>query len=164
MDGSASQVADAARELFGAYLTGPSLKAVSLEARLVSQAVEEARQKKCDQILVTKVTRKRGGAGIGRALGQAAGTAAWYVPGLSGTAGAVTRGVVIAGAQAVSSLAQTTKAKDELQLDYRISSLEEAASAKPETLKAKAAADGEDLLTPLVEKASEAIAARLARK
>jgi hypothetical protein len=162
VDGNATDVAAAARELFAAYLTGPSLRAVSLEARLVTQAVEEARQKGCGQILVTSLSRKRGGNGLGRALGQAAGTAAWYVPGVGGTAGMVARGAVIAGAQAVSSLAQTTKAKDELRLDYKISPLDAAAAAKAETLKAKAASDGEDLLTPLVEKASEAVAGRVA--
>jgi len=164
VDGSATDVAGGVRELFTSFLTGPSLRAVPLEARLVTQAVEEARLKNCNQILVTSVARKRGGNGLGRALGQAAGTAAWYVPGVGGTAGMVTRGAVIAGAQAVSSLAESTKAKDELRLDYRISSLDAAASAKPETLKAKAASDGEDLLTPLVEKASQAIASQVVKK
>ncbi len=165
VDGSATEVAAAVRELFTSYLTGPSLRAVAVEARLVSQAVEEARQKNCGQVLVTTLTRKRSGGGaFGRALGQAAGTAAWSVPGVAGTGGAVARGAVIAGAQAVSSVAGSTKAKDEMRLDYKISSLDAAATAKPETLKVKAAADGEDILTPLVEKASEAIAAGVAKK
>jgi len=165
VDGSATEVASAVRELFTSYLTGPSLRTVPLEARLASQAIEEARQKDCGQVLVTTLTRKRsGGSALGRALGQAAGTAAWSVPGVAGTGGAVARGAVIAGAQAVSSLAGSTKAKDEMRLDYKISPLDAAASAKPETLKVKAAADGEDILTPLVEKASEAIAAGLAKK
>ena len=161
VDGSATEVAGAVRELFTSYLTGPSIRAVPLEARLVTQAVEEARQKNCDQILVTSVSKKRGGSGLGRALGRAAGTAAWYVPGVGGTAGTITRGAIIASAQAVSSLAENTKAKDELRLDYKLSSLDSAASAKAETLQAKAASDGEDLLTPLVEKASEAVATRV---
>ncbi|RPJ70907.1 MAG: hypothetical protein EHM24_14045 [Acidobacteria bacterium] len=165
VDGSATEVAAAVRELFTSYLTGPSLRTVPLEARLASQAIEEARQKDCGQVLLATLTRKRSGGGaLGRALGQAAGTAAWSVPGVAGTGGAVARGAVIAGAQAVSSLAGSTKAKDEMRLDYKISPLDAAVSAKPETLKVKAAADGEDILTPLVEKASEAIAAGLAKK
>jgi hypothetical protein len=34
-------------------LTGPSLRLVPLEARLPSQAIEEAKQKPCDDILLT---------------------------------------------------------------------------------------------------------------
>jgi hypothetical protein len=165
VEGSATEVAAAVRELFTSYLNGPSLRTVPLEARLASQAIEEARQKECGQVLVTTLTRKRGGGGgWGSALGQAAGTAAWSVPGVAGTGGAIARGAVIAGAQAVSSVAGSTKAKDEMRLDYKISPLDAAGSAKTETLKIKAAADGEDILTPLVEKASEAIAAGLAKK
>ena len=165
VDGSAGDVSGALRQLLTSYLTGPSLKAVPLEARLQSQAVEEARQRGCDHILTTTLTRKRGGGGLfGKALGQAAGTAAWYVPGVASTGGAMARGAVIAGAQAVSTVASSTKAKDEMRLDYSFSSLDEAAKVTPVTLKAKAATDGEDLLTPLAEKAAEAIAAAVSRK
>jgi hypothetical protein len=165
VDGSAGDVSGALRQLLTSYLTGPSLKAVPLEARLQSQALEEARQKGCDHILTTTLTRRRAGGGLlGKALGQAAGTAAWYVPGVASTGGAMARGAVIAGAQAVSTVASSTKAKDEMRLDYGFSSLDEAATATPVTLKAKAATDGEDLLTPLAEKAAEAVAAALSRK
>ena len=51
-----------------------------------------------------------------------------------------------------------------MRLDYSFSSLDEAAKVTPVTLKAKAATDGEDLLTPLAEKAAEAIAAAVSRK
>jgi hypothetical protein len=165
VDGNASDVGSALRELMTSYLTGPSLQPVALEARLLSQAVEEARQKNCGHILVTTLNRKRSGGGVfGKALGQAAGTAAWYVPGVAGTGAAVARGAVIAGAQAVSTVASSTKAKDEMRLDYKISSLDQAAKATPVTLKAKADNDGEDLLTPLAEKAAEAIAAAVLGK
>lgn len=160
VDGSAGDVSAALRELLTSYLTGPSLKAVPLEARLQSQALDEARQKGCGNILTATLSRKRSGGGaLGRALGQAAGTAAWYVPGVASTGGAMARGAVIAGAQAVSTVASSTRAKDEMRLDYKFSSLDEAAKAPAVTLKAKAATDGEDLLTPLAEKAASAIAA-----
>lgn len=162
VDGRAGDVSGALRDLLTSYLTGPSLKAVPLEARLQSQAVEEARQKGCGNILTATLTRKRSGGGVlGKALGQAAGTAAWYVPGAASATGVVARGAVIAGAQAVSTVASSTRAKDEMRLDYKLSSLDEVASAKPVTLQAKAQADGEDILTPLAEKAAETIASRI---
>ncbi len=165
VDGSAGDVSGALRALLTSYLTGPSLKAVPLEARLQSQAVEEARQKACGNILTATLSRKRSGGGLfGKAMGRAAGTAAWYVPGAASAAGVVARGAVIAGAEAVSTVAANTKAKDEMSLDYRFSSLDAAATAKPVELKAKAETDGEDIMTPLAKKAAEAIAASVLKK
>ncbi|HOC18867.1 MAG TPA: hypothetical protein PKK95_11390, partial [Vicinamibacterales bacterium] len=165
VDGSAGDVSSALRELLTSYLTGPSLRTIALEARLQSQAVEEARQKGCDNILTATLTRKRSGGGaLGRALGQAAGTAAWYVPGTASASGVMARGAVIAGAQAVSTVASSTRAKDEMRLEYKFSTLDAAATARPATLQAKAQSDGEDILTPLAEKAAEAIAAQMIKQ
>jgi hypothetical protein len=165
-DGDASGFANSLRELLASYLTGPSLKAMRLEARLASQAVEEARQKHCGNVLVTSIARKHNdGNGLGRALGRAAGTAAWYgVPYGGSAAGAAARGAAYAGAEAVSSLAGNTKAKDELTLEYRLGSPDTALSAAPRTEKAKARTDREDLLTPLVQRISESVAASVLKK
>ena len=54
------------------------------------------------------------------------------------------------------------KTRDELELSYRL----ESASGQvvvENSAKRKAGADGEDLLTPLVEKAAEAIAAAIVK-
>src|SRR5918993_3450855 len=59
VDGDATAFSTSLRDLFTSYLTGPSLRAVPLEARLTSQAVEEARQKDCGNILLVSVARKR---------------------------------------------------------------------------------------------------------
>lgn len=164
--GDATEFAKSLRELFVSYLTGPSLRAIELDARLASQAVEEARQKECGYVLLTSIERKRNdGSGWGRALGRAAGTAAWYGIPYGGTAAtAAARGAAVAGAHAISAMAETTKAKDELMLEYRVGTLDAALRATPKSEKAKAKSDGEDLLTPLVEKASEAIAAAVLKR
>jgi hypothetical protein len=153
------------RELFMSYLTGPSLRAVALEARLTAQAVEEARQKNCEFVLLTTVTRIRhDGGGVGRALGRAAGAAASYGVPYGGTAvSSAARGAVVAGAYAISSAAETTKAKDEITLEYRIATVDRISGASPKTHKAKAKNDGEDLLTPLVEAAAEVVATMVAK-
>jgi hypothetical protein len=157
--GDATAFATSLRELFVSYLTGPSLRTITLEARLPSQAVEEARQKDCGYLLLASIERKHSdGSGWGKALGKAAGTAAWYGVPYGGTAAtAAARGAAVAGAEAISGMAQTTKAKDEVTLEYRVGTLDQAIRATSRTEKAKAKSDGEDLLTPLVEKAAEAI-------
>ena len=164
--GDATAFATSLRELFVSYLTGPSLRAIPLEARLASQAVEEARQKDCGYVLVTAIESKRNdGSGWGRALGRAAGTAVWYGVPYGGTAAtAAARSAAVAGAHAITTMAESTKAKDEVTLEYRIGTLDAALRAPARREKAKAKSDGEDLLTPLVEKASEAIAATILKR
>src|SRR6185295_18213361 len=141
VEGSATEVGASVRDLFTSYLTGPSVRTVALEARLVSQALEEARQKACEHILVVTLTRKHSGGGLGKALGQAAGAASWYVPGGSTVGSAIARSAAIGGAQAVATMAASTRAKDEIRIDYSISSLDDAARAVPKTDRAKAQAD-----------------------
>jgi hypothetical protein len=162
--GDASEFATALRDRFASFLTGPSLRPVPIDARLASQAIEEARQKQCNQVLMTSIEVKRhDGSGWGRALGRAAGSAAYY-GGYATAAGAAARTAAYAGAQAISAMAETTKAKDELTLEYRFGSIDAVSRMTPKVEKAKAKRDGEDLLTPLVEKASEAVAASALKK
>lgn len=166
VDGDATSFSTSLRDLFASYLSGPSIRAITLDARLPSQAIEEARQKQCGFVLLTTIRRKRdGGSGWGRALGQAAGSAAYYgIPYGGGAAAAAARGAAVAGAHAISAMASTTRAKDEVTLEYRIGAADTVMRAAPMTEKAKAKSDGEDLLTPLVEKAAEAVAAMVSRK
>jgi hypothetical protein len=156
VDGSATAVATGVRDLFVSFLNGPALRTIALEARLPAQASIEARQKGCGLMLLATMVRKRDtGSKMGSVLGQAAGTAAWHMP--YGAAGTVARGAAIAGAQAATTLAADTRRKDEVRLEYRVGPPDTVATAKVVSSKAKARADGEDLLTPLVEQASSAI-------
>ncbi len=162
-EGNATDMATAVRELFTSYLQGPTIKVVALDARLTLQATEEARQKSCGHMLVASVVRKRGGGGLGRALTRAGSTAAWYTP-VGSVGGSVARGAVIAGAQAASEIASNTRAKDELRLQYRLVATDGRVVVKQKEEKVKASADGEDLLTPLVQTVSEAVATALTRE
>jgi hypothetical protein len=156
VDGSATDVASGVRDLFVSFLTGPALRVITLEARLPAQAAIEAREKNCELMLLTTMIRKRdGGNNLGGVLGQAAGTAAWHLP--YGGAGAMARGAAIAGAQAATTLASDTRRKDEVRLEYRVGPRDSVAGVKAVSSKAKARADGEDLLTPLVERAAAEI-------
>src|SRR5688572_32128796 len=50
-DTSAAEMPQAIRELLVSYLSGPGLRSIPLEARLVTQAREEAKRKACDHFL-----------------------------------------------------------------------------------------------------------------
>jgi hypothetical protein len=153
------RVAESVRALFVSFLTGPTIKSIALDARLASQATMEAKQKNCTRVLTISLTRKAGSAGGHKlgAIGQAAATASSYVP-YSGAAGEVAVGASVASAEAVSNLAYSTHAKDEMQLDYRVTTVDGATILAPKSDKAKAKSNGEDLVTPLVTRASQAIA------
>jgi hypothetical protein len=146
-------------EMFASYLNGPSLKSMALEARLADQAIEEAKQKSCSNVLLTSFERKRAGSGaFSKAAAAAAQGAVWTLP-YSGVVAAGARSAAVAGAYAVSSFAQNTHAKDELIVEYRIGTPETVQKASPKKESLKAKSNGEDLVTPLVEKISGAAAA-----
>jgi hypothetical protein len=159
IDGDATAMSQSLRDLFVSFLTGPSVKSVALEARLPAQAIEEARQKGCGYVLVATLTRKRGGGGLGKVLGQAAGNAAWHLPYGSSRMAAAARGAAITGAYAVSGVAHSTRARDELILEYRVGGPDAFAQAPERREHLKAQSDGEDLVTPLVERVAAAVAA-----
>jgi hypothetical protein len=158
---------DAVRESFTSFLTGPSIKAEPLKARLESQAREEAKQAGCPFILVTtlKLVSKRSGGGLlGQIAAGAARQGAWEVGARSGSAvGRIAGSAAYGGlSQAALSYAVTIKNKDELTLGYRLEAAD--GTVLVEKLEKKnAKSDGEDLLTPLVQQAAEQIVAAAKR-
>jgi hypothetical protein len=134
---------------------------VTLDARLSVHALEEAKQKSCGRVLTIALEKKRGGnkmATIGKVAGQAASGAASGM-GYGATAGAAAaRGAANAATQVVNDAARSTRAKDEINIEYKITSAAGKSELGPKKDKQKAGVDGEDLLTPLVQRAAEAIA------
>jgi hypothetical protein len=161
----ATAVATSVRTIFESYLTGPSLQSVMLDAKLASQANEEARQKECPRILNVTVTRKAGSTGPSKAgaIARAAGTTAAYIP-VPSYGGAVAAGAARGSTQAVADLAYHTHAKDEVTMSYKVVTTDGATLLPLKSNSAKAKSNGEDLLTPLIAKASEAVAAVITTK
>jgi hypothetical protein len=159
-DGAPNDLANGVRDLVSSFLKGPSLRTVPLEARLPGQALEEARAQGCPTVLTITLTRKKAGSGgLGRVLGDAAGAAAWHLPyGGSTAKSTAIRGAAIAGTAAASSIASNTRAKDEMQIEYRLAS-DVGATLREGKDRAKASADGEDLVTPLIERMAGVVAA-----
>ena len=160
--GNASKAMDASRETFTGFLTGPSLAPHPLKARLESQVREEARQAGCPYLLLTTlkhVQKRTGGSVFGKMAAGAAQQGAWEAGVASGSAAGRVAGQAAYGAagQAAYNYAIAVHNKDELTLKYRLEKSDGTVLVEKED-KRKAKSDGEDLLTPMVQQASEAIA------
>lgn len=165
--GDAAQAAEALRNGFANYLNGPKVEVVTLAARLPSLAMDEARQSQCDYVLYSSMTVKKGGGGGGmfaRGLGNIAGSAAVYIPGGHTAGTAAARSATITGVYTAATIAGSIKARDELALEYKLEATDAARQGVANTVKAKASQDGEDIITPLIEKAAEAIVSVVAKK
>ena len=137
--GDAARTTETLRNSFAGQLNGANVEVVALSSRQLSQALDEARQSQCDYLLsASLVIKKGGGSMFGKAIGNIA-SAATGIP----TGGAV----------------NAIKAKDELSLQYMLDNLQTSSTVLSNTSKAKAKSDGEDIITPEVQKASQAILA-----
>jgi len=157
-----TEAATAVRDNFSSFLTGPTISVTPLTARLSSQAREEAKEAKCDFVLFTslKQERKKSGGGLlGKIAGEAAQQGAYSIGSTAtSTAGRIAAHTVAGAANAAAtSLATSTKVHDEMELKYRLESFA-GQVLLDSSGKRKAKSDGEDLLTPLIEAASEKIA------
>ena len=165
--GSTADGGTAVRESFASYLTGPTLAVAPLNAKLASQAREEARQAACSHVVYTsmKLERNKSGGGLlGKIVGEAVQSSAYELRGRAGGSVAgrvVTSAAASAAAEAARNFASNVKTRDELTLDWRLETIDGAVVAK-NNAKAKASSDGQDLLTPMVERAAETIASAVA--
>ena len=161
-------VAEPIRSLVIQYLGGPSLEAVPLTAMLPSQIDAEAKQKECDYIVYSAVNQKAASSGLG--LLRKAMPMASMIPMVgmaAGAAGAIaTTAVASAAAQEASSIAVSgaVKAKSEVTFDYKLVAPGNDAPILANSTKAKAKADGEDVITPLIEQAATAIIGQVSKK
>lgn len=159
--------ADATREAFTSFLTGPSLTSQALQARLASQAREEAKQAGCPFILLTTIkhTAKRSGGGL---LGQVAAGAARQGVAEAGIGGSAAGRIAGSAAstginQAAYAYAGSIRNKDEFTLGWRLEAADGSVLGE-ERSKRTAKSDGEDLLTPLVQAAAEQVVAAAKRR
>ena len=164
--GNPGQAAEALRNTFASHLNGPGIEVVTLSARLPSLALEEARQSQCDYLLSASMAVKKGGGGssmFGRAIGNIAGSAAGHIPGGGSASTGAARSVAITGVYTTAAIASSIKARDEASLEYKLDQVETAKTSLANKDKAKANADGEDIVAPLVQKAAQAIVSTVRR-
>lgn len=159
-----AKVAESIRNLLGEYLRGPTIEIALLSARLPSQYMQEAALAECDYTLAVNVLHRRGGDGaaLGKVLGNFGGYGGYggYLPG-----GDALQSMIVSGAiQTAADFATATRAKDVMQLGYQLDAPGDAKPLLKSVVKVRATADGEDLITPLVEKAAEAVGVRIAER
>ena len=94
---------------------------------------------------------------FGRAIGNVAGAAAGHIPGGGTAASGAARSAAITGVYTTAVVVGSIKAKDELSLEYKLDRVENTNTVVTNTAKAKAKSDGEDILTPQIEAAAQAI-------
>jgi hypothetical protein len=153
----------AVRETFSSFLTGPTLEVAPLESRLPSQAKAEAKAANCPFVLLTTLKQvHKGGGGpslLGRAAAGAVQGGASSVGGLTNSAGAGVAANATSGAAgaAAQNYGSSTQSKDEMTLSTHLENGDGKVLVDM-TDKRTAQSNGEDMLTPLVEKAATAVA------
>ncbi|MEJ1963468.1 MAG: hypothetical protein WDO56_18685 [Gammaproteobacteria bacterium] len=155
---SSGDATAAVRNVFKSYLAGPSLAVEMLDARLASQAREEAKQKHCGYVLYTTVAqeRKKSSGFLGRIAAGALQSGASQVAASSGSTGTRVLASATAGGAASTYYSSFTESSDKMTLTARLESAD-GSLVSENTEKRKASSDGEDLLSPLVERAAERI-------
>lgn len=142
---------------FERYLAGPAVAVVRLQSRLPSQARQEAAGLQCTHTLFATVKHERRSSGFGeRLVAGALYSGANQATALAGSAGVRVLAGATAGAAATIATSAHVRTRDRISMSYRLE------DAGGRTLRSgedrrSAGADGEDLLTPMVEAAAGAV-------
>jgi hypothetical protein len=147
------------------YLASPSLEVVSIVALLPEQEEAEAKVKQCDYLVYSTFTQKKSGGGMGLLKGAV--RMASMIPmvsGMASAAGAIAAAGAATAASQAATLSSGLTAKSQITMDYHMSAPGTGASVLSNTLNSKAAADGEDVITPLIEQEATAIMAELTKE
>ena len=152
---NANELSTAIQNSLTEYLKGTKVEIVLLEAKLPSAIVDEAKSKECDFIIFANVSHKKGGGGFGmfgKALGNVvAQTGIGHTGSTAGNiAGQIATRTIVAA-----TLSGNIKAKDEITLDLKLQ--KDNAVALNKQYKGKAKSDGEDIISPIIEQAAQAI-------
>jgi hypothetical protein len=149
---NAQQLAIAVQNTLIENLKGSNVEAIPIQGTGGIQA--EAQQKECDYLVFASVSHKKGGGGFGSFMNSAAGKVASNVGYGSSTAAAVATNTIVAA-----TVAENIKAKDEMTLDVRLERPGATSPTFAQQYKGKAKSAGEDIITPLVQQAAQAMLA-----
>jgi len=168
-DATGQDMAEVIRTRWYSFLGGPTTEIIPLDARIPVQANLEAAKKECDYILYSAVSQKAKGSFLGGFIKVAVPVLANAVPvGVPGGSGmaqstgqtisnSVQEGAKDAAKNMATSAASKIKASDQVTLDYVFVKVNSTESPLTKSLKAKAKADGEDIISPLIEQAATQI-------
>jgi hypothetical protein len=153
---NAQELAGAINNTLGEYLKGSRVELVPLEAKLASATVSEAAEKQCDFILYATVSHKKGGGGgFGGMFKAIAPVMSSVIPMAGGAGGAIAGSVASTAINTAANASTNVKPKDEITLDIKLQNGSAVALAKQ--FKSKAKSGGEDIISPMIEQAAQAI-------
>ena len=158
----------ATRDLLISFLAGPLAEVVPIESRVQIQVVAESKLKDCDYVIYSAISRRQITSGVSKAIGAAS-----PVIGLLPAAGALTG----TGQQLTSTMSQADrvlkaatdmsgqiKAKDEVSFEYKLVVAGSTTPIAQKLLKAKADADGDQVISPLLADAANSILETVIKK
>jgi hypothetical protein len=180
-NGASADVAEPVRQALLAYLKGPVIEVIPLEARIPLQINAEAKEKNCAFVLYTDVTQKPKGGGFA-ALKKLAPLAS-AMPMLGGAGDMGSMAASMAAQQVVQASIQSAqedamqqamaqisgaqksnvKAGDSLTLEYRLVKPDEQSPLKADKIVVKAKNNGEDVLSPMIEAVATAVVGAVAQ-
>jgi len=138
------------------FLTGPKIEVIRISALLPIQATAEAKEKQCDYVLVSALSQRKSAGGFGALKTLSAATPmAAMIPGAGMAAMAASQSLAIASSTAVMA-SSGVKAKSEVSFEYSLNS-PDGTSVLRDAQKTKAKTDGEDVVTPMIQKAATSI-------
>jgi hypothetical protein len=154
---NAQELAGAIQNLLGEYLKGSRVELVPLEAKLAAALDGEAKEKQCDFVLYATVSHKKGGGGgFGKMFGSVAPMLSNVIPMAGGMGGAIAGSVVSTAMTTAAGASVNVKSKDEITLDIKVNSFSGGA-AFAKQYKGKAKSEGQDIISPMIEEAAQAI-------
>jgi len=177
-NGASADVAEPVRQALMSYLKGPKIEVIALEARIPQQIVAEAGEKGCAFVLYTDVAQvpKGGGMKMFKKLAPLAGVLPLLGGGGMGNVGAQMAASAVAQTAMQAQMADAqedamshamaaingaqksnVKAGDSLTLQYKLVRPGEEQPVKTDTISGKAKANGDDVLSPMIEAVAVAV-------
>jgi len=155
-------------------MSGPAVEIAAIDSHIAIQIQAEAQQKECDYILLSSVVvKKPAKGGFGNFMKMAAPVASMAPMMGGGMGGAMASSMAsqaasVAAQQAASNqLSQFTgqiKSKDDITVQYQLVAPGQSAPKTQNTLQAKAKADGEDVMTPLLTQVATTVLTEATKK
>lgn len=162
-DGAAQDLGEPIRQSLISLMSASTVELVPIEAKLAATIKIEAEQKGCDFVLYSTVSRKQKSSIFGNlikvvvpvvtSLNEPNNTAQTNTTNGDGT----NQNTQTTAQSMASGIAASIKAKDTFEFEFNLTKADGKSSKAANTIKVKAAKNGEDVLSALIEQASNAI-------
>jgi hypothetical protein len=160
-EAASAEIVEGLRTTFTEYLKGPTVDVVAIEAKSASNVAIEAGQKGCDYVLYSSLSKKTKTSLFGSLIKAAVPVVAGQVP-----AGSTNQSAMGEAQQAASETGKSVidnlisakfGAKDEITLEFTLTTADGKTPVAKGSPSGRAKADGGDIVSALIEQASEKV-------